>query len=205
MPELPDLSFKSNFTGRIANISLRPSANHALAPVFEAITNSIQAIEDKFGKDNLGQGRIEIEVVRGNSQSSKPEGFLITDNGIGFTQENLKSFLESDTRHKIKRGGKGVGRLLWLKVFESAKIVSTFSEESTQTLSFEFVLDEDEPIQNPSLVESHGDSYTMVRLHPFHPEYAAQCSAKNVNHTKQINRPFPKLFHQHKCSKIHSD
>jgi hypothetical protein len=46
-------TFKSNFIGRIQNISLAPSSDNSLAPLFEAITNSIQAIEDKFGKDNL--------------------------------------------------------------------------------------------------------------------------------------------------------
>ncbi len=70
-------TFMSDFLGRIANISLAPSPNHSLAPLYEAINNSIQAIEDKFGKDNLTSGRIEITVLRPDYEDGKPVGFVV--------------------------------------------------------------------------------------------------------------------------------
>jgi hypothetical protein len=137
-------TFRSDFLGRIRNISLSPSGDHALAPLFEAINNSIQAFEGKFGKDNLTQGNIQIEVLRPAHDDGKPIGFVITDNGIGFNPDNLTSFCTSDSRYKMARGGKGVGRFLWLKVFKSAQVESTYSDNGTRRISFDFVAAEDE-------------------------------------------------------------
>lgn len=112
MRQQENRSFNSDFVGRISNISLSPSPNNALIPLYEAVTNAIQAIEDKFGGDNLALGQIDIYVLRDDREDSRPNGFKVVDNGIGFTQVNLSAFLTSDTRNKIKRGGKGVGRFL---------------------------------------------------------------------------------------------
>ena len=54
-------------------------------------------------------------------------GFVIQDNGIGFTDEHFRSFQTSDTTYKAKTGGKGIGRLLWLKAFSKAEVESTFN------------------------------------------------------------------------------
>jgi hypothetical protein len=84
--------------GRISNISLAPSPNNALAPLFEAITNAIQAVEDQFGIDHIAKGRIDVEVLRPRIDQAKPSGFTIRDNGIGFNDANLDSFFTSDSR-----------------------------------------------------------------------------------------------------------
>jgi len=131
-------TFSSDFLGRIANISLAPTPNHALAPLYEAINNSIQAIEDKFGKDNLTSGRIEITVLRPDYDDGKPTGFVVADNGIGFNPTNLKSFLTSDSRYKVARGGKGVGRFLWLKVFSAAHVESVYEADNEEIRRLEF-------------------------------------------------------------------
>ena len=74
-------------------------------PLFEAITNSLQAIEDC----NNENGFINIEFNRKqDSQTSiftnpgglkllKINNFTIKDNGIGFTPENFDSFLTYDS------------------------------------------------------------------------------------------------------------
>src|SRR4051812_5477575 len=104
--------------GRVANTKL--PASHCLLPVFEAVANSIQAIQDLKGE----RGRVDILIERDFAQTVlRPEykaglpvdSFTIADNGVGFTTEQFKSFLTSDSRHKAARGGKGVGRFLWLK------------------------------------------------------------------------------------------
>src|SRR5262245_60168840 len=113
--------------GRINNTKL--GYTRCLAPVFEAIINSIHAIQE--AKD--GNGAIDImleratEGVLGKDWAAQPiTGFVIQDNGVGFTDEHFRSFKTSDTTHKAKSGGKGVGRLLWLKAFTKAEIESTF-------------------------------------------------------------------------------
>ncbi len=55
---------------------------------------------------------------------------MVEDNGIGFTDENFKSFGTMDSRAKIQHGGKGIGRLLWLKGFDHADIESVFRENA---------------------------------------------------------------------------
>ena len=124
---MPDL--KSDFVGRVNRLPLRPSDKSALTPVMEAVSNSIHAITERFDKNAGKRGRVDVTVVRDLESDDEPIiGFDIEDNGIGFTADNYRSFLTPDSRHKEKRGGKGVGRLAWLKVFEEVEVDSVFYE-----------------------------------------------------------------------------
>ncbi|MEW5911924.1 MAG: hypothetical protein AB1814_05165, partial [Thermodesulfobacteriota bacterium] len=49
------------------------------------------------------------------------------DNGIGFTQDNYDSFITSDSLYKIKKGGKGLGRVLGFKAFQEVHVTSYFA------------------------------------------------------------------------------
>ena len=57
-----------------------------MQPIYEAIMNSLEAEADKIG------------IVFSSSPSLNPEltgsidGFIITDNGVGFTKYNRESF-----------------------------------------------------------------------------------------------------------------
>ena len=108
--------------GRINNLSLAPSPKNTLQPMFEALMNSIHAIGERFGNDRLASGVIDIEMTKNDEGSYT--GFIITDNGIGLNLDNMISFRKSDSMKKVKFGGKGVGRLLWLKVADKVGISS---------------------------------------------------------------------------------
>lgn len=108
--------------------------SHALLPLFEAIINSIHAIEDA----SISGGHIEIRLQRDLSllpadphHNYVPDvrNITITDNGIGFTKKNVESFRMVDTPHKADRGGKGLGRLTWLKAFDRVEVESVFEED----------------------------------------------------------------------------
>jgi len=98
-------------------------------PLFEAVVNSIQAIED--GKR---EGTIHIRIIRDQSPalieidkfSRDIVGFEIEDNGIGFNEDNFNAFSTSDTTYKADRGCKGVGRFAWLVAFDEVEIKSIF-------------------------------------------------------------------------------
>lgn len=164
--------------GRVGNLSLGPSG--CLLPVFEAIANSVHAIEDAPGR----RGSIVIRVLRDESQgklgadwaASPITGFEIEDNGVGFTSANYKSFNISDTTHKADKGGKGVGRLLWLKAFARAATLSTFCEnDKFWTRSFSFSLDQN-GVSSHSLIESDTSTCkTTVTLSGFEPKFAQAC------------------------------
>src|SRR5688500_17692255 len=108
------------------------SYNNTLLPLFEAVVNSIQAIEDGSATK---PGLISIEIVRvpqGNITfkevtligKSPVMDFIIRDNGVGFTDANYESFSYAHSPYKLTKGGKGVGRLIWLRAFNAVDIES---------------------------------------------------------------------------------
>lgn len=126
------MSLHTNLRGRLRNTSL--PKNHGLMPVFEAVVNSIHSIEEK---GNVTSGKITLTILRDTSQgeiefdekSSAPiTGFRVSDDGCGFDHVNFESFQTLDSDHKITKGCRGVGRLLWLKAFESVDASSDFLE-----------------------------------------------------------------------------
>ena len=132
------MNFKTSLSGRLRNTSLPKSS--ALFPLFEAIVNSIHAIDERLEQDSsltLENCRITIKIIRSPQTSldetRKPEiiGFKIIDNGIGFNDGNFTSFLTFDSEYKASKGCKGIGRLLWLKAFSSVSVNSTFIENGS--------------------------------------------------------------------------
>jgi hypothetical protein len=99
---------KVDLVGKVKNTQLPRSK--ALLPMFEALVNSFQSIED--AGEALRTPKIEIVVARdpalpGMEPDGDVNGFAITDNGVGFNPINVDSFFTSDTQHKVGRGGKG--------------------------------------------------------------------------------------------------
>jgi len=121
---------KGNVKGRLRNMKLPKS--RSLDTVMEAVVNSIQSIESM---GDVSNGIIKIKIIYKNIQTtldgptiSIVTGFEIKDNGIGFNHENYSSFDEFDSTHKLNIGGKGIGRLLWLKAFDYVIVDSIYEE-----------------------------------------------------------------------------
>jgi hypothetical protein len=103
------------------------------------VINSIHSIEEANVPSELGRIRISIqrepltlfdstEDRRVGSQPVRDvAGFTVVDNGIGFNDENFDAFLTLDTDHKVSKGGRGIGRLLWLKAFHRVEVQSVFA------------------------------------------------------------------------------
>lgn len=126
----------SSLEGRLRNTDL--PVTKCLFPVFEAVVNSIYAIDDRLKSDNsfsITEGKIRVILERANTSDlfgGKAEllGITVEDNGIGFTKDNYKSFCELDSLYRESLGCKGIGRLLWLKAFDSAEIESNYIDGS---------------------------------------------------------------------------
>ena len=131
-----------DFAGRIRNSTLKKK--DALVPVFEAIVNSIQAIEDAGMDDSECLICVKLErrgVLDGGMSDAELTGFTVTDNGIGFDDVNLESFMTADSQLKERRGGKGIGRFCWLKVFDEVTVDSTYRDHGDlRRRQFEFNL-----------------------------------------------------------------
>ncbi len=162
--------------------------NTAFLPVFEAIINSIQSIEDSQNKKN---GEIVVRIKRsdaeqqleltedGSTKYAEKEilGFEIEDNGIGFTSENFTSFNKSDSTYKLSKGCKGIGRFSWLKAFDEVNISSIYEQGGKKRLkTFSFSLDgvnDEEDIE----VNANTPFKTVISLDGFKAKYRESPSA----------------------------
>ena len=121
---------------------LELSQAKGMMPLFEAVSNAIDAIEEH--KDGFAKHSIRIRLVaahdlahQGGDDTLVLDGFDISDDGVGFDDGNLASFKKAHTLAKVKVGGKGVGRFTFLKVFSSVRIRSVFQRQD-ETLLREF-------------------------------------------------------------------
>ena len=132
------MNIRTNLHGRLRNTTLPQSSG--LLPLFEAIVNSIHALEEAQIPPERGLIRVVIErapdlfdvddgKIKDPSARSNIVGFIVTDNGIGFDEANFNAFMTLDTEYKVQKGGRGIGRLLWLKAFERVNVVSRFSND----------------------------------------------------------------------------
>lgn len=130
----------ANIKGLVDRLEL--SQAKAMMPLFEAISNAIDAIEEH--RDGFSGHSICIRLIaahdlahQGGDEVLVLDGFDISDDGVGFDDENLASFQEAHTLSKVKVGGKGVGRFTFLKVFSNVHIRSVFQRQG-ETLLREF-------------------------------------------------------------------
>lgn len=188
---------KSDIVGRVSRLPIRPSEKGALLPLMEAISNSIQSVTDVFGKDTAKKGRITITVARsGNPDDPAVIGFDIEDNGTGFNNDNYRSFLTPDSRWKETKGGKGVGRLAWLKVFRQITIDSIYRDgKAFLRREFGFRLTEEDqvPDKPPTPTDSRG-TRTQISFRDFTPDFDRRCPAKAETIAHRIVSHFVPLF-----------
>lgn len=176
-------AMKSSLAGRVANTVLHE--NDALLPLFEAVVNSIQSIAEA---ENRGEGQIDIFIERVQQQTTDGKfdsnapivNFSITDNGVGFTEENLESFNTLDTTKKKSFGCKGMGRILWLKAFDKVEISSVFKARDglfyKRTIHFdtknEVIADQ------PEIMSGVAQASTTVRLLGFRNPYQSKAPVR---------------------------
>ncbi|WP_259071624.1 ATP-binding protein [Mucilaginibacter sp. X4EP1] len=142
-----DLIPKSNIENKVRNTSL--PRTKPLLPLYEAISNSIHSIKELAKINESMEGKILISIQRIGSADLFGEiadideypvnSYEIIDNGIGFNDENMAYFIESDTDHKIEIGGKGVGRFVCLKAFRKIIVDSNYEDNgSLKNRHFEY-------------------------------------------------------------------
>lgn len=116
-----------------------------LQPMYEAITNSLEADATEIFV------KIETEDLLVEELQPKVIGFKITDNGVGFTQKNIDSFLVLWSDTKMKLGCKGSGRFTWLNVFKEIYIESEVSSEGRLIqIPFNIDFDDDKIVKTPA-------------------------------------------------------
>ncbi len=207
-------ALQTDFLGRLKKLNLPKS--HSLLPLFEALVNSFQAVKAaQRGQD----GEIKVRIIRdttspalahareaGMEPSHRIDGFTIWDNGIGFNEENYDSFKKLDSRLKESDGGKGIGRLSWVKAYGSVYVTSVsmaHDGESFLQRSFRFVPDEHDQIQDPTQTPtSGGSSWTEVKLVSLKKDYQALMPKKSKTVADRIIQHCLAYFLKPDCPKV---
>ena len=186
------MSLNTSLKGRLRNTNL-PKTN-VLFPLFEAVVNSIHAIDERIEKQqdfSIDQSKIRIEILRSaqlqtdSSVRSEIVGFKVTDNGIGFNEDNYNSFQTLDSDYKIALGGKGVGRLFWLKAFNKVQVESIFLDKSNIMFRhFYFNVANDIYDHKCKLIENE-EIQTTILLNDLKIEYEKYLpkTCKKISHT----------------------
>lgn len=108
-----------------------------LLPLFEAISNAIHGIEQRFTESSATSGSIRIKFRNHDS----PEKLLISicDNGAGLDDKNYSSFLTPFSGLKLSKKGRGFGRFIAFKVFNRILYSSNYESQigpSSRTFRF---------------------------------------------------------------------
>lgn len=178
------MTMETNLQGRLRNTSL--PYNHGMLPLFEAVVNSIHSLEEAGLSSR--NGNITIEIIRttqtsldfkSSAKKRGPDaykdilGFKVSDNGIGFTDPNMKSFLTLDSDYKTDKGGRGIGRLLWLKAFKKVNARSIYQEnqDKLKVRTFTFTAISGVSEQENSDVPVGTQRITCIHLDGFDKRY----------------------------------
>ncbi|QMU28084.1 hypothetical protein [Adhaeribacter radiodurans] len=163
----------ADVVGKVNNTKL--AEKNGIMALFEAINNSLQSIEEA----NQKEGEIIIELHRakdlfedGRETFLPFEDIIITDNGAGFNELNYNSFLSADSTYKLNRGGKGVGRFTWLKVFNYASIYSVYKKDNLiYNRQFDFVNNKEAIVNENNIPNDSASILTVVKLTKLRKEY----------------------------------
>ena len=200
--------FSINIRGRVKNFNL--PKNQPLVPLFEAIVNAIHAIDERKSTTPSFEGRIVIKVLRdeqfvmdGTGELPQIQSFEIVDNGIGFNEANIASFMESDSTYKAQIGGKGVGRFSWLIAFEKAEIESVYSEgDGYVKRTFEFSISNSEINDTLTDCTGYDDNQTTVKLLNYIKPYADNVPKRGITIAMRIIQHCLVYFISDDCPQI---
>lgn len=178
---------QANIKGLVDRLEL--SQAKAMMPLYEAISNAVDAIEEH--QDGFSRHSIRIRLMTSNDLAHQAgdgtlvvDGLDVIDDGVGFNDKNLASFKEAHTLSKVRVGGRGVGRFTFLKVFSFVHIRSVFKRDGEALLrEFDFsIQDELKGADATSEVKEACGTHTSLRDMedkfragwPTHPETIAE-------------------------------
>ena len=171
------------------------------------ISNSIHAIIEKKEIEKSYQGKIIINLIRNGSNETHKhldnndkypiKSFEVIDDGIGLNDENLNSFQEFDSEKKFKIGGKGIGRLVCLKLFSKLIVESIYEKNKRYYFrTFDYKKNSKEGFDNfdEGEVFNKNESGTKVTLFEFDEDYKVKSPRDIFEISRQIITHFQLYF-----------
>lgn len=146
----------------------------------EAIMNSIQANATNINV-NL-QFEYEKALDGDTTNRGNLREIIIEDNGDGLTQKNIDAFLEIATDHKKSIGGKGIGRISFLKIASTIKVESVSNEKKYVEFDFTDKFDENNIRKNDCNTQN---AYTKIYLSNLNLKHRKTQVASCINFVKE--------------------
>ena len=107
------------------------------------------------------------------------------------------------SEYKFQRGGKGLGRFIWLKAFNKVEISSVFFEPSEGTIERRFTFDENyDPDNAPSVVINTLQQGTTVRLVGYKEPYKSECPKNAEQIAQRLIEHFLLIFLHGDCPEV---
>lgn len=149
----------------VESVDLTP--RDALLPLHECVINAIISLIQSA----LPNKEIQIKIIRGDlptqtniDNTRTIQSIIISDNGIGFTEKNFKSFETPFSKTLRDFGCKGIGRFTVLAAFQSIRVRSNYLENDTWKYR-EFVCDAENEVTTLTFSDSTEQVYrTNVEL-----------------------------------------
>lgn len=133
-------------------------------PLYESIINSFQANADE----------VQISFIQDVNKNIL--GYMIKDNGEGFTNDSLMSYITLWSDYKVKQGALGSGRIMCLKVFDNIIIESqTKDNKNSIGNKVNFIFNRNFNANSideiPQVSNSSNTSYTITRFEDIREDY----------------------------------
>ncbi|WP_412058616.1 ATP-binding protein [Bartonella sp. DGB2] len=159
------------------------SGTNIYTPLLELVVNAIHATEQKGD----GKGSINIQVIRSQGdfidRLGVIDGFIVRDNGIGFTEDNRKSFDTVYSDQKAHLGGKGFGRFSCLKYYDHLEVESTFVTNSIlYDRLFKMGKEQDIIINEKTSVSKNKHTGTVVKIYGLKSDSFPHKNIDNIAH-----------------------
>lgn len=153
-------------------------SGNKLQPIFEAITNSLEAIELRKREGASFDPYIRIELHYGKNLQEERDNMyeiVVEDNGIGFDDKNFRRLLifKDDSKGFNNLGS---GRIQLVHFFQSAEYESTYFDENKKIAFRNFTLSKQERflannaivrLDNEGLIEDASNITTRLLLKEF--------------------------------------
>lgn len=193
-----------NLKGLVEHINQR---TNVYSPIMEAVVNSIQSIN----KTNRKDGEViivlkrDLQSVLEFNKDARAEitSIEIHDNGIGFNEENTESFDMLYSQLKVNEGGKGYGRVMFLKYFEDISVSSIFRDGDTFSRRTFDCGKNNKMVDSPKLTKNvkESDTKTVIILNTLK---ASNLNKKNTTIAKKLLEKLLIYFinEKYQCPKI---
>lgn len=138
--------------------------------MYEAITNAIHAKASRIICRLVGEAQAVLKDDTLNELAPKKViAIEVEDNGDGFNDINYASFGKYRTEHKVELGCKGVGRFVFLKLFDDVSYTSwLISEQKKREFKLTFDFESDDVLEEDAEVAENRTILSLKNVSTAH-------------------------------------